>query len=235
MNIREAKANDEMRLREFWQAIFGDEDEYLSLFFGGFFEPERTLVAEEGGKLIAMCFFPRVFLSVNGEKVPAGYLCGAATVPARRGEGIMSRLIGLAVTQMREAGDEACFLIPASQSLISYYEKFGFQPYFYRRVFELLPAGEESRDRALLYERYLAGRRGVCPMLDEKQFAASMKEFLRDGQAFLDGEVTRLCRDGEVFAWGDVPCRNGAIHGMLLPLTGREFPGGGAFLDMMMD
>ena len=142
--IRPAKAGDERGLRRIWAECFGDPEAYVDFFFQNAFEPEKTLVCEEGGAPCAMLFLLDCSVWIGGREVPAAYLYAAATLPAYRSRGIMGRMIGYAADYVRSCGYGGIVLVPAEPGLFDYYGRFGFQTCFYDVLEELVSGGEPS-------------------------------------------------------------------------------------------
>jgi predicted acetyltransferase len=80
-----------------------------------------------------MVFFPGYDFKYGDNYGRLGYICGAATLPAFRGRGIMGELLSDSFDEMKQRGDSFSSLIPASDSLYSYYERFGYHEFFYRK------------------------------------------------------------------------------------------------------
>ncbi len=141
--IRFAHARDVEALRRIWSAVFTEDtpaerDAFLSTVHVS----EECIVACENGKPISMAFFLPAVLHIHGTAYTARYLYAAATLPAYRGNGIFSELLHVALTMLKERGIEACFLHPAQPSLVSFYQRFGFEPTVFSRTLR----GDASRE-----------------------------------------------------------------------------------------
>lgn len=123
IEYRFAENDDINSLKELWFTVFQEKKEAVDLFFEKIFAPEITYVATQGDSLISMLYL--LPCSINGHS--ACYLYGAATCVECRGQGIMANLIDFA---LNNCGAEICVLLPASESLYNYYEKFGFKSLF---------------------------------------------------------------------------------------------------------
>lgn len=66
-----------------------------------------------------------------GSMLNIGYICCAGTAPEARGRGMMSMLMKKALQTARKRGMAAVTLIPASDHLYFFYDKFGFATVFY--------------------------------------------------------------------------------------------------------
>lgn len=155
--------SDEADLRSLWKQVFGDSDEFIDLFFRNRYSPDSALVYRQAGRITSMIFFPGYDFKYGENYGRLGYICGAATLPDFRGRGIMGELLMGAFDEMRNRGDDFSALIPASDSLYGYYERFGYHDFFYRKrlivkraesvggsLFRLLPADDFER----IYEIY---------------------------------------------------------------------------------
>lgn len=120
------------KLKALWKLVFADSNQYIDLFFARQYRGNETLIDTDNGAVRAMLFFPRYSFRIGKRLVPAGYICGAATHPDHRKKGIMAGLIERAHIEMSLRGDEYSMLIPADESLYSYYSRFGYSPFFRR-------------------------------------------------------------------------------------------------------
>lgn len=147
-----AKKHDMMRL---WKETFDDTDEYIDLLFKSYYDDELFVARYDSGRLISqLCCIPYTFnilcnnvVSYNDSAdvrtcqtmIKCGYLCGLATLPEYRKSGIMSSLISVSNMSSYNNGFIISFLIPASDTLRLYYNKFGYVDvsYFTNRVYSL--------------------------------------------------------------------------------------------------
>ena len=114
-----ARREDADILKSMWQRIFEDDEDTLDFFFDNVFIPENTLVWRDQNR-------PEAMLYMIWNKEDGVYLYALATEEKYRGLGIMSELIKKALDILTKKGAEYVFLIPASDSLFSYYKKYGF-------------------------------------------------------------------------------------------------------------
>mgnify|MGYP004669776361 CR=1 FL=1 len=135
---------DTAELKALWKEIFQDTDAYIDLFFRKKYLPENTFLIKTDGKIVSMLYFFPADFRFREASVSAAYVCGVATRPEYRGRGYSRKLLLGAVDAIRTRGYGAAFLIPASPSLFSFYQKNGgFQPYFYHKKLVI-----ERRDAA---------------------------------------------------------------------------------------
>lgn len=110
-------------IRTLWKEAFGDSNDFIDSFIDKFYSLERMYTVWKRDKLISVLHI--LPFSMNGLKV--GYIYGVATDMEERGKGHATRLIKKAITQAKSNNLDAIALIPASESLRCYYEKFGFR------------------------------------------------------------------------------------------------------------
>lgn len=117
-------------LKIMWLKIFGDSEDYLNSFFDKVYKNENTLVYVENEKVVSVLFMiPYKFVN-SGKENEIVYLYALATEPAYRGRKLMSKLIQKSLTISTERGYALSVLIPAEDTLFSYYKQFGFEDYF---------------------------------------------------------------------------------------------------------
>lgn len=125
--------NVKTQLMELWKKTFHDSDEYISLVFDSYFDSEMVEYEEREGKIIAALLAIPYLFGKESHGVKGVYLCGLATYPQYRGEGIMTQLLERISNRMEKKGYSFLFLIPAEHGLVRYYEDRGFIPGFYRQ------------------------------------------------------------------------------------------------------
>lgn len=121
-------------LKQIWRECFHDEDAYIDFFFEHRFREENTLVWLEEAQPVAMVsLLPCVCWVGEGsrqKKQPVRYIYAVATKPAYEGRGISTRLMHY-VKELLQKKQEVGILVPAEESLISFYQKRGFYPAIY--------------------------------------------------------------------------------------------------------
>ena len=122
-----------MQVREIWHHCFGN-DAFCEWFFARLYDPQYLRVLTVGKTVVAMLFcFPREIVSQN-RVFKSWYLYGIGTHPSERGKGYARQLIQTCISEAKEQGIDLCFLIPAEQSLFSYYERIGFSQIWTRDI-----------------------------------------------------------------------------------------------------
>ncbi len=131
MQVTHPVWDDTVPLKRLWKEIFGDTDLYIDLFFQHKYMPQNTFVIRKDGCIVSMLYFFATSFRIGEQSVPVAYICGVATKPEERGHGYSQAILKEAIRVIRERGYQAAFLIPASESLFSFYRKTaGFEPYF---------------------------------------------------------------------------------------------------------
>lgn len=111
-------------LKSIWLSCFEEKEEAAELFFQRNKASFHAYVCERDGSPVSALYL--IDCTLSGER--AHYLCGAATLPAYRGRGSMSGLIGYALDDARQRGDRYSVLMPASDTLYGFYADFGYLP-----------------------------------------------------------------------------------------------------------
>lgn len=140
MNIKHQAAN-------LWKDTFGDSDEYIGMIMDHYYDEKRCRCECHDGVLAASSVvIPYIFkkrisdpreCSVDGQLIldskfsiayyNGDYLCGLATRPELRGQGIMRRIIGDIEKDSEDLGHDFTFLIPADSRLREYYRRLGYE------------------------------------------------------------------------------------------------------------
>lgn len=126
--IRELFGEYEEERYEIWQECFGDSREYIQRFFAQTRQCARVIGCIENGELLSVAYLlPAEYAKKGKKRVGMYYLYAGATREQYRGKGYFAKLL----QWLFENVQVAVFLVPASEELITYYEKQGM-----RRVLE---------------------------------------------------------------------------------------------------
>ncbi len=117
----EAKIQDILPI---WQACFGDSREEIRQFLKILGEDARTYVYREEGTAVSMVTLIPATLYGKGQVWKAAYLYAVGTLPAYRGKGYCSRLLGQIIRDLQEQ-EILPFLVPSQEDLVPFYEKLG--------------------------------------------------------------------------------------------------------------
>lgn len=117
-----------------WQESFKDPREYVAMYFDRvYLDDEAMLLTDSQGAPVSSLLLQRYAMTFHGLTLPAGYIAGAATRRSQRGRGYMSRLMEEALRKSAARGDMLCALIPASEALFLFYQRYGFSTVFYAK------------------------------------------------------------------------------------------------------
>lgn len=130
MEIRPAKPTDFPDAQNLMKEVFDDTDRFISLFFK-YLIHDNLLLGLKNGKAVSMAFQLPAKMRVHDEMVEATYLYACATTESERGKGWMREIINRAWEESRKKKEIGIFLLPASESLYTYYEQLGFNNFFY--------------------------------------------------------------------------------------------------------
>ncbi|MDD4847325.1 MAG: GNAT family N-acetyltransferase [Bacteroidales bacterium] len=109
------------QIMSLWKSCFDDEDCYIAAYLHNYFNRQHAILLHHEKSLIGM-FHPHIFNTVLGR---VGYLFALAVQPDQQHRGLGSQIIQQALLQQ----SESLFLttlITYSESLVSYYQRFGF-------------------------------------------------------------------------------------------------------------
>lgn len=127
--IRVASHKDIPELKRLFTICFGDTDEFLNLFFTEYFKTTTGMVTIRDGRIAAMLFLCPASMKVNGGRQPVYYVYACGTLPEYRRQGLMDQLLQVACAYSKQQGAWGLILVPASDELVCYYGKLGFEPF----------------------------------------------------------------------------------------------------------
>ncbi len=143
-----------------WQDAFGDEDEYLEIFYAKAFSPERSLcLLDDAGKALAALYW--FDCRVRGEKI--AYVFGVAVSSACRGKGYCRAMMEATMDCLAVRGYKGAVLVPAKASLYPMYEKMGFKKFGGVTETEYRASSEKVAVREIGAEEYLHLRNVYLP------------------------------------------------------------------------
>lgn len=184
-SFRKPTAEEVPALRELWKDAFGDEDDYLDVFYSTAFSPERSLAlfTDDGAAQAALYWFDCI---LRGEKI--AYIFGVGVATTLRGNGLCREMMSAALSCLKAENYKGVALVPARSELYAMYEKFGFQKFF--GVTErLVKAGDTP---------------AVLRRLDADEYVAVRKRYLPDGGVEQAGEnAAFLAARTELYAGDD--------------------------------
>ena len=119
-------------LIELWKKVFGDEEEYIRLFFEKAYYDSEFFGKICDGKIVSGFYLLKCSIRYEGKVYDGRYLYAAATLPEYRSVGIMSELIKEAMAYCKDKGLDFISLVPADDGLYDYYGRFGFYETMYK-------------------------------------------------------------------------------------------------------
>lgn len=140
------------QLKQLWQQAF---HEPMDSFLATAFSPERALVAEKEGQVVAALYW--FDLDYQGHRL--AYLYAIATEQAHQGQGIGKELLHAAHHHLKALGYAGTVLVPASESLFAFYKACGYEteiPGFCRQAVDFV--GQQ-----VSWEQYNAFRQTLLP------------------------------------------------------------------------
>jgi predicted acetyltransferase len=147
MNYRKANTFEISEIISLWHKSFGDLEENVSIFISHF-GIEHCFVCANNRTIAAMAFalpttlvFGSEFkvqssnLKIQGSNLKSQYIYACATHPNYRKQGIMEKLLAKIYDDACNENIAGIFLHAAEQNLANYYQKLGFEDFFYRTIF----------------------------------------------------------------------------------------------------
>ena len=125
MKIDHPRFADLPRLRQLWQAVFGDSDAFLDLFFSTAFSPDHCLCVRLDQQIVAAAYW--MDCSFSGQT--AAYVYAVVTAPVHRGQGHCRRLMDAIHRQLSDDGYCGSLLVPAEDGLRQMYATMGYRDF----------------------------------------------------------------------------------------------------------
>lgn len=135
MITRLAELSEKEEIKKLWEYCFYDTDPYLSWFFDKF-NPENTVVAENGGKIAAALQMEPHVIAIKNTEYQVYYLCGVSVAPEFRGKGAGRKILEFADKTAKKRGAVFNMLIPV---LEGFYEKCGYEKCFEKLEYSYNP------------------------------------------------------------------------------------------------
>lgn len=146
MEIRLSSPKYKEKMYSLWQSCFGDDRETIDMFFKNSFSYENAVICTDKSEVVSQLFLLPEKLSLGEKEYFAYYIYAAATAESYRKQGIMGSLLEFTSALAADRKADYLFLVPATEKLFDYYEKFGFYKALYaeKTVFKL--AGSKPLD-----------------------------------------------------------------------------------------
>lgn len=109
-------------VKELWKLCFPeDSEEFVNMYFSLRYTDNITSTIAIDGKIASSLQRIPYTMSYKKNIIPVAYISGACTQPERRSMGLMTRLLKEAHRKMFSEGKLMSILIPANESLVTFY------------------------------------------------------------------------------------------------------------------
>lgn len=146
MEIRLSSPKYKEKMYSLWQSCFGDDGETINMFFKNSFSYENAVICTDKAEVVSQLFLLPEKLSLGEKEYFAYYIYAAATAESYRKQGIMGSLLEFTSALAADRKADYLFLVPATEKLFDYYEKFGFYKALYAEKTVFKMAGSEPLD-----------------------------------------------------------------------------------------
>lgn len=154
------------KMTKLWKDTFHDSDEYISLVFSNYFDPQFVEYEEVDGEVVAgLIGVPYDFGNAEN-RIRGLYLCGLSTKPQFRSRGIMTGLLNRINEKAAKSKFAFTFLIPSDEGLRKYYHDRDYVNAFYR----VIDNYTSLHDFDLEYDSILAEQKGKVAALKKRYF-----------------------------------------------------------------
>lgn len=191
MDVSEVKR----KMMALWKETFHDSDEYISLIFDEYFDPELVEYTTNGPEIVgALMGIPYEFGGAQNQ-IRGLYLCGLATKQRWRGQGVMTRLLEDINNKAKEKGYSFTFLIPENELLVRYYARRGYVNAFYRNELNYTSV----HDFVAEYDVMLEGQKDKVAALKRRYFKSLIGNVVDDStsEETLEGIKRLMLADEE--------------------------------------
>ena len=179
-DFRPSRREDLPRLRQLWKDCFGDTDAFLDRFFSTAYAPERSAVLTEDARLAGGAYWFDCFLADK----KLAYVYAVAIDPNRQGMGLGTTLMEAIHCRLRTAGYAGVLLVPGSEGLRRYYERFGYRTCSFRPTEVSLPALTPiTAEEYAALRRSLLPSNGVVQEAENVAFLSALADFYRGGDS----------------------------------------------------
>lgn len=212
-------------VKELWKLCFGDSDEFIDMYSRLKCPDSICSRIRRNGKVVSALQRIPYTLTYGGERIPVAYISGACTHPQYRSQGLMGQLLARAHRQMRSSGAWLSILLPAEESLNTYYARHGYHTCFARDTIVL---DRKSHDSTTQHETLHTTELDAATMPP-----ADVAQFLDTRLSLTDGCVLHDRKDlhaimldlqmsgGNTFAARD---SRGQMAALSLCLPGTDMP-----------
>lgn len=174
MIIKFPESNQIPALRDLWKEAFGDTDSFLDGFFTTAFSPKRCRCVSESGEVLAALYWFDCCL--ENEKI--AYIYAVATRKSHRGKGLCAMLMKDTHTHLKSLGFSGAVLVPSSEPLFGFYEKFGYKTCCYKDSLTVSAGKAKCEIREIDADEFVKIRRQFLPkggIIQENENIAFLK------------------------------------------------------------
>lgn len=183
MIIDAAIQSDVPELRSLWSEAFGDEDEFINLFFLTAFDTKRSRCVKVNGKVKAVLYW----FDCLYEGAQIAYIYAVATAKDHRGRGLCSALMENTHCHLASLGYRGCVLVPEGENLFLFYKKLGYATCAFVSEFSCLASNVKTEIRQIDMGEYAKLRRFYLPKNGVVQENENLK-FLQAQASFYMGD-----------------------------------------------
>lgn len=220
MKIKHPSDTQIPALRQLWQRVFGDTEEFLDLFFSVGYDRQRCLCACHGEQVAAAMYW--LDCTCDGRRV--AYLYAVATEEAFRGRGLCRALTEQAHRVLKERGYAGAILVPAEPGLFAMYGKMGYRTCTSVEEWEASAASDPLVLTELSKEEYAVRRRKMLPAGGVVQEGETLELLAGMGRFYAGADVLLMAISTDAGLWvpellgdrtksGAVVAALGATHG----------------------
>ncbi len=123
MIISSPKLDDIPRLKELFAQAFGDEGDFIDIFFKVAFNKNRARVIYKDNQIVAMLYW----FDCEYMGKPLAYIYAVATDKNYRGQGLCQLLMESTHEHLKSLGYIGAILVPSEPSLFGFYERIGYK------------------------------------------------------------------------------------------------------------
>ena len=175
--------NHVLELRALWKEAFGDSDSFLDTFYSIAFSPDRCFIATHKDKLAAALYTFDCSLSNQS----FAYVYAVATASDFQHKGACHVLLNHTRQVLKEKGYKGLLLVPATESLMHFYEGLEYKPCTKVSQFECASDPQPISIREIDKEEYSTLRREFLPNGGVIQEGENI-DFLKTQMRFYTGE-----------------------------------------------
>ena len=133
--IRTATVKDIPQIKKIWERAFDDPINYVDFLYDRITAPERTLVWDEEGNVLAIAMSMDCVFSYKDQTLPGIYIFGCATLPGNPWQSIQTKLINRLEREGEKRGARMSLIVPGNTMLYSFCRELGYTSEFpYRKV-----------------------------------------------------------------------------------------------------